>query len=60
MSIYEETIEILPERLETSDWNVSFVSIRQGNTAIQLAGGNAVQGALQSNTAGVIVTQVNL
>ncbi len=59
MSIYEEKIEVLPERLETSDYNFSYFSAAQGNGAIQLAGGAAGQLALQRNTAGAIVTQIN-
>ncbi len=60
MSIYDEKVEVLPERLETSDYNVSIFTARQGNFAAQLAGGSALQLVGQSNTAGAIVTQVNL
>lgn len=60
MTIYDEAIEFLPERLETSDFNISGIGIWQSNAAAQLAGGSALQVIGQANAATVTVVQVNL
>lgn len=60
MSIYDEAIERLPERLETSDFNASLILLGQRNAALQVALGSAAQGIAQGNAATVTVVQVNL
>lgn len=60
MSIFDEAITVLPERLETSDSNTSYFTAYQANFALEAASGSAHQLVLQSNSAAAIVTQVNL
>lgn len=59
MSIHEletESVTALPERLETSEFNVAGVNLSQSNLSVQI-GGRSMQLASQSNWAGVAIIQ---
>lgn len=61
MKVHElefEAITALPARLETSDFNATYIALGQSNVGVQL-GYRTGQALLQANLASITVAQIN-